>query len=64
MTKMGRKRNWHGIDRVFVKDLKRGVGYFEEHALSIQKTNFENWELELRADEEQLHYFEEAKQIK
>ncbi|MES9694307.1 transposase [Bacillus toyonensis] len=64
MTKMGRKRNWHGVDRVFVKDLKYEIGSPESHGLSINKTNFADWELELSADEEELYYFEEAKQIK
>ncbi len=61
---MRRKMNSHCVKCVFVKNLKLEVGYLKENVLSIHKTNFENWELELRADEEQLHYFEEAKQIK
>lgn len=43
----------------FVKDLKCEIGSPESHELSIHKTNFENWELELSANEEELHYFEE-----
>lgn len=61
---MRRKMNSHCVERVFVKILKLEVGYLKEHVLSIHKTNFENWELELRADEEQLHYFEEVNQKK
>jgi hypothetical protein len=49
----------HCVDRVFVKDLKCEIGSPESHELSIHKTNFENWELELSANEEELHYFEE-----
>ncbi|MFJ8242499.1 transposase [Bacillus tropicus] len=64
MTKMGRKRDRHGVDRVFVKDLKYVIGSPESHELSINKTNFADWELELSVSEEELHYFEEAKQIK
>jgi hypothetical protein len=55
---------WHCVERIFVKDLKYEIGSPQSHALSIHKTNFENWELELSADEEQLYYFEEAKQKK
>ncbi|WP_307838285.1 transposase [Bacillus cereus group sp. N11] len=40
------------------------MGSPESHGLSINKTNFADWELELSADEEELYYFEEAKQIK
>ncbi|SCL89978.1 Protein of unknown function [Bacillus wiedmannii] len=47
----------HCVDRVFVKDLKCEIGSPESHELSIHKTNFENWELELSANEEELHYF-------
>lgn len=36
---MGRKRNWLGIDRVFVKDLKYEIGSPESHALSIHKND-------------------------
>ncbi|EEL31538.1 hypothetical protein IEC_05467 [Bacillus toyonensis] len=64
MNKMGRKRDWHGVDRVFVKDLKYEIGSPESHELSINKTNFADWELELSVSEEELYYFEEAKQIK
>ncbi|KWU59036.1 transposase [Bacillus mycoides] len=64
MTKMGRKRNWHGIDRVFVNDLKYEIGSPGSQALSIHKTNFEDWELELGAYGEELYYFEVAKQKK
>jgi len=49
----------HCVDRVFVKDLKCEIGSPESHELSIHKTNFENWELELSANREELHYFEE-----
>lgn len=59
---MGRKRNRHGVDRVFVKDLKYEIGSPESHELSINKTNFEDWELELSAYEEELYYFEDVKQ--
>ncbi|MBJ8009245.1 transposase [Bacillus mycoides] len=53
--------NWHCVERIFVKDLKHEVGFLGSHSLSIHKTNFENWELELSADEEQVYYFKEAK---
>lgn len=62
MIKMGRKRNSHDIDRVFVKDLKYELRLSGSEALSIHKTNFEDWELELSAYEEQLYYFEDVKQ--
>jgi hypothetical protein len=65
MTKMGKKRNWHGVDRVFVKDFKYEIGSPESHGLSINETTFADWELELLSvSEEELYYFEEAKQIK
>lgn len=54
----------HCVDRVFVKDLGCEIGSPESHELSIHKRNFENWELELSADEEELYYIEEAKQKK
>ncbi|HDR7392048.1 transposase [Bacillus toyonensis] len=54
----------HCVDRVFVKDLKCEIGSPESHELSIHKTNFENWGLELSANKEELHYFEEEKQKK
>lgn len=59
---MGRKRYWHGVDRVFVKDLKYEIGSPESHGLPINKTNFPDWELELSAYEEELYFFKEAKQ--
>ncbi|MDV6039963.1 transposase [Bacillus thuringiensis] len=62
MIKMGRKRNSHDIDRVFVKDLKYELRLSGSEALSIHNTNFEDWVLELSAYEEQLYYFEDVKQ--
>ena len=60
---MGRKRNSHDIDRVFVKDLKYELRLSGSEALSIHKTNFEDWVLELSAYEEQLYYFEDVYSI-
>ncbi|MFK4415985.1 hypothetical protein ABH961_004544 [Bacillus sp. RC251] len=57
MIKMRRKRNSHDIDRVFVKDLKYELRLSGSEALSINKTNFADWELELSVSEEELHYF-------
>jgi hypothetical protein len=62
MNKMGRKRNWHGVDRVFVKDLKYELRLSGAEELFIHNTNFEDWELVLSAYEEELYYFEDAKQ--
>ncbi|HDR6271229.1 TPA: transposase [Bacillus cereus] len=62
MNKMGRKRNWHGVERVFVKDLKYELRLSGCEELSIHNTNFEDWELVLSAYEEELFYFEDAKQ--
>ncbi len=61
---MGRKRNKHGVDRVFVKDFKYEIESPESHELSINEINFADWELELSVSEDELYYFEEAKQIK
>lgn len=41
-----------------LNDLNRGQKWLVRYKY---KTNFEDWQLELSADEEELYYFEEAK---